>query len=340
MADNVSQISSLQSNNSSHSAPYIEDHAYFSAEADVFPLLVAFLIIMINSWVIILVLKNKLLRTITNFILSSLAFSDLLTGLLSIPMFVSCNIVRTLPFCITSDVFLRFTSISTVAHLMAVTFDRYLAIMHSLRYATLMTKSRALFGLAFIWVTSVGMSLIHFSWTSLPTDDNARSKISEYEKENEIRYDIFCLIAYFFFPLIFMMYAYGRIFYQVVRQRRIMTRNNLPGYQAHNRLSIESHKWKAAIIFLVMLLVYTICWLPYFAFRLHYNYMYGDGETVSLNVAIQYLIVYQRFCTSLFNPLLYILGKQDFRKAILTRFERRPTRSYTGSSSLLRSTYV
>lgn len=338
MADSNSEIPSVQSNNSSHGEPYVENYAYFSAEADVFPLLVAFLIILVNSWVIILVLKHKLLRTITNFILSSLAFSDLLTGLLSIPMFVSCNVIRTLPFCITSDVFLRFTSISTVAHLMAVTFDRYLAIMHSLRYSTLMTKSRAVYGLAFIWVTSVAMSLIHFSWSSVTTDASAASGVSESEKQNEIRYDIFCLIAYFFFPLLFMMYAYGRIFYQVVRQRRIMTRHNLPGYQVQNRLSIESHKWKAAIIFLVMLLVYTICWLPYFALRLHYNY--DSGEASTLAVAIQYLIVYQRFCTSLFNPLLYILGKQDFRKAILTRFERRPTRSCTGSTSLIRSTYV
>ncbi|XP_031548952.1 histamine H2 receptor-like [Actinia tenebrosa] len=333
MANNStnSQVSSLQTNDSIH-------YAYFSAESDIFPLLVAFLIVIINAWVIILILKNKLLRTVTNFILSSLAFSDLLTGLLSIPMFVACNVVRTLPLCITSDVFLRFTSISTVAHLLAVTFDRYLAIMHSLRYATLMTKSRALFGLIFIWVTSVAMSLIHFSWSTLITDEDVNGKMPQSEKENEIRYDIFCLITYFFLPLIFMMYAYGRIFYQVVRQRRIMTRNNLPGFQPHNRLSIESHKWKAAIIFLVMLLVYTICWLPYFAYRLQYNF--EDGEKNILPIAMQYLIIYQRFCTSLFNPLLYILGKQDFRKTILTRFERRPTRSYTGSTSLLRSTYV
>ncbi|KAK3712741.1 hypothetical protein QZH41_003349 [Actinostola sp. cb2023] len=336
MADISTQASSLLFNNSSvEPSTVVKNYAYFSAEADIFPLLVALLIIMTNGWVILLVFKHKILRTITNYILCSLAFSDLLTGLLSIPLFVTCNIVRTAAPCLTSDVLLKFTSISTVAHLLAVTMDRYLAIMRSLRYSSIMTKGRAFFSLGFIWTTSAILSLIHFSWTN-PTTHDVKSKPTQTELDNEVRYDVFCLIAYFIVPLLFMIYAYGHIFYQVVRQRKIMTQNNQPGYPGDKR-PIDKHKWKAALIFLVMLLVYVVCWLPYFALRLHYNFV---DDTVSIAFGVAYLIVYQRFCTSLFNPLLYILGKQDFRKVILSRFERRPQRSFAGTSSLLRTTDV
>lgn len=330
MAENTTQQSNLSHNESSTKKSF----AYFSAEADIFPLLLALLVIVINSWVMYLVFKHKNLRTITNFILSSLAFSDLLTGLLSIPCYVMCNIIRNAPVCLASDALLRFTSISTVAHLLAVTIDRYLAIMYSLRYSTIMTKGRAIYTLAFIWITSAFLSLIHFSWQN-PWNHDVHKKATQEEKDNETRYDVFCLITYFAIPLFFMIYAYGHIFYQVLRQHKIMTHDNRPGSSCETR--INKHKWKAALIFLVMLLVYVICWLPYFSLRLYYNFVDPD-DVIKIPVGLFYLMMYIRFCTSFFNPVLYILGKQDFRKTILSRFERRPPRSFGGTSSLLRST--
>lgn len=336
MALNTTQLPNLSYTNSTITAP--RNLSYFSAEADIFPLLLAVLIIMVNSWVLYLVFKHKNLRTITNYILSSLAFSDLLTGLFNIPFFVACNILRNNSFCLTSDVLMRFTSISTVAHLLAVTIDRYLAIMYSLRYSTIMTRGRAIYSLAFIWITSAFLSLIHFSWIN-PWDHDVKKQLTKDERNNEIRYDIFCLIAYFVVPLVFMVYAYGHIFYQVLRQHKIMTYDNRPGALfGEARSSIDKNKWKAALIFLVMLVVYVLCWLPYFSIRLYYNFAKQE-DLIKIPAGILYLIMYQRFCTSLFNPLLYILGKQDFRKSIFSGFERRPPRS-SGTSSLLRSTEV
>ncbi|EDO45061.1 predicted protein, partial [Nematostella vectensis] len=123
-------------------------------------LVLAVFIIIVNTWVLVLFSKKLSLRNITNTVLCSLAVSDMLTGYLSIPMFVVCNVIRNTPTCIMSDVFLRFTSISTVAHLLAVTVDRYLAIMHALRYHMIVTRRRAYIVLFLIWVTSVFMSLV------------------------------------------------------------------------------------------------------------------------------------------------------------------------------------
>lgn len=331
MAKNITQAT-LSSHNNSNT-----NYAYFSAEADIFPLLLAVLIVMINFWVLYLVFRYKILRTVTNYILSSLAFSDLLTGLLSIPFFVTCNIMRNVSFCLTSDALLRFTSISTVAHLLAVTVDRYLAIMHALRYPTIMTKGRGGCLLTFIWITSAFLSLIQFSWMN-PSSHDVMKEQPEDVRQNEIRYDVFCLVVYFSVPLLFMIYAYGHIFYQVLRQHKIMTHANRPGYSCETRISIDKHKWKAAVIFFVMLSIYVVCWLPYFSLRLAYNFL--DPRELNIPEGVQYLILYIRFCTSLFNPLIYILGKQDFRKTILGYFERRPSRSFGGTSSLLRSTEV
>lgn len=64
-----------QSNNTSGSYETLT----FSAKEDVPPIILGVLIVLVNGLVLILVLKKKHLRTITNLLLCSLALSDLLT---------------------------------------------------------------------------------------------------------------------------------------------------------------------------------------------------------------------------------------------------------------------
>ena len=96
----------------------------FSATVDVPPITIGLLIVLANGLVLVLVARNKHLRTTTNLLLCSLALSDLLTGLVSIPLFLTCNILRQSPLCIADDQMLRFTSVSIVCHLVAVSADR------------------------------------------------------------------------------------------------------------------------------------------------------------------------------------------------------------------------
>ena len=96
----------------------------FSAKEDIPPITLGLLIIFANGLVLVLVARKKHLRTITNLLLCSLVFSDLLTGLVSIPLYMTCNILRQSAVCISDDLMLRFTSVSIVCHLVAVSSDR------------------------------------------------------------------------------------------------------------------------------------------------------------------------------------------------------------------------
>lgn len=113
---------------------------FFDPKADVVPLVLAVLIISINSVVLVLMSRKRHLRSNTNLLLGSLALSDLLTGLVSVPLFSTCNIVRQSAICVSEEQMSRFISASIVCHLMSVTVDRYLAILHPLRYASLVTR--------------------------------------------------------------------------------------------------------------------------------------------------------------------------------------------------------
>lgn len=96
----------------------------FSVMEDIPSITIGILILMANGLVLVLFSRNRCLRTITNVLLCSLASSDLLTGLISIPLFMTCNILHQSALCIAEDQMLRFTSVSIVCHLAAVSLDR------------------------------------------------------------------------------------------------------------------------------------------------------------------------------------------------------------------------
>lgn len=100
-------------------------HQYFDPAADIPSIVLAVLVVIINGLVLLLLAKKKHLRSITNLLLCSLASSDLLTGVVGVPMFITCNIIRQSAVCLAEEEMSRFISASIVCHLMAVTTDRW-----------------------------------------------------------------------------------------------------------------------------------------------------------------------------------------------------------------------
>lgn len=281
----------------------------FDARYHVPPVLVGLVIIGLNGWVIYLVKTHPNLQTNMNMLLSSLALSDLLAGLLSIPLHVSCDIIRETQVCVASQLALRFTSVSTVSHLLAITIDRYIGIKHSLRYNDVVTKRRILITSLFIWSSSIFASVIQLAWI-----DYGREDIDEENDDaikHEIRYDVTLLVLYVLLPFIIMTIVYVDIFLAILRQYRHIKQYNSPGWLETKRKTHQ--EWKAVAIFSIMLVVFLVCWLPFFTVRLQHN-LGSDFYDLSHNM--EYVFMYLRFFTSMFNPCMYILCKRDFRQAI------------------------
>ena len=97
---------------------------FFDPKADVPAIVLAVLIVTVNGLVLVLMARKRYLRSITNLLLCGLAVSDLLTGLVSVPLFITCGIMRQPAICISEESMARFISASIVCHLMAVTTDR------------------------------------------------------------------------------------------------------------------------------------------------------------------------------------------------------------------------
>ena len=309
------------SNTTTDEDEFDEEESYgFYAETDVYLIVLAFFIVLVNSLVVGKFAQRRNLRMVAgNFILVSLACSDILTGLVDIPLFLACNILVEETVCYAENLMLRFTSVSTVLHLLVATLDRYLSIMHALRYHSLVTKRRVYTSIAAIWLAAALMSLIQAAWLT-PQNMGLVENPSPEIKAIEIRYDIFCLVVFMAIPFSFMAFTYTCIVIAVVRQTRSIERNSVTGWQEPRTRT--RREWKATTIFVVMLLLFVVCWLPYFILRLQHNI---GSQLFALPLVLEYVLTYLRFTTSLLNPCLYVFGKRDFRKSLCKTPKREPS---------------
>ena len=133
---------------------------------------IAMLIVITNGLVFLLFGKLRSLRTPANYFLLSLAVSDVMTGLINIPLFC---VLSTLDYptlenmngsiyCAT-EVFHNMISCSVAYHITAITVEKYLAVVNPFgRF--LMTKKTVVKILSTVWLWSASLGAIPASWWS------------------------------------------------------------------------------------------------------------------------------------------------------------------------------
>ncbi|CAH8478257.1 unnamed protein product [Schistosoma turkestanicum] len=162
-----------------------------------------------NLLVVLAIGLVKKLRTPSNFLIVSLAVSDLLVGLLVQPLATLRELYGYWPLgegmCdmfISFDVFMCTASI---LNLCAISIDRYLAITRPLRYAAKRTPKRMMLMIVLVWLFSALISIPPMFGFKEPFVTG----LCEYS--SNIIYQIYATCGAFYIPLIVMIVLYGRI---------------------------------------------------------------------------------------------------------------------------------
>lgn len=172
-----------------------------------------------NSIVCYIVFSSKRMRTVMNFFIVSLAFSDILMAVLCIPLtFIANLIVNSWPFGETMCPIVSFIQVVAVFMssftLVAISMDRYFAVVHPLRPK--MTKRQAFIVISLIWLLSFVIPLptaITARVHQYINDSNA-PYFCEEMWENvtaQSAYNIMILVFQYFIPLVILIFTYGRM---------------------------------------------------------------------------------------------------------------------------------
>ena len=266
---------------------------------------IAIAIVVTNGLVFVLFYKRKDLRNSSNILLLGLAVCDFITGAVNIPYFIvfTFQVVGFKDFAHWMFILHTFTAISAAYHILAITAEKYLAIIRPLKHF-LVTKTTVFKVLAGIWMVSCCLGVIPSVWRE------ANSGIWL------VIYSATCLVIVFLVPYVFMVHAYTVMFKAVSERKR-------PS-QHRDRIRLQkkdSTDRKCILVFGIMAVIYLFCWLPYFTMMLVINvnvYINVDNNT-AVDKASETIAI-TRYITSVINPLLYTFFKRDFWMAVCSFF--------------------
>ncbi len=253
-----------------------------------------------NFLVVFVIARNPALHTPSNVLLASLAFSDLMVGMVVQPGYVVFrlyeHILHVVPPCmlriVYSESFWVCYGVSFLT-LSAISIERYIALRLHLRYKELVTTQRVLWVAIIIWVSDI--SLTFMEWI-------AKSKLLRN-----------CHTALLLFCLLVTFCIHIKIFWILRRhQRQINSINRMStkrrNFQRQTRLAVS-------VSYIVV--IYITCNIPVLCVM---AYNFAGGSFSSLNVFSWSETI--AFLNSLINPVICCWRNRGIRRAVLNVFAK------------------
>lgn len=270
------------------------------------------LVIAFNCAVWFLFLKRRNLRNKTNCFIASLSASHLLIGLFGIPCYVSSR--RKNSNVVLCTQVLNYFLCSSVLNIYLVTYERYLSIMKPLFYHHRMSKS---------FITTVTCTAWIFPALPITVDTLLRTKLKIYRFS--LGYLVYQWVQTITFLAIFILLASVNIAMFRVAKRQLQAIQavlHVVYSERHRRRSsgYSSRREKRTTFFFIYIVTtFLVFWLPRIGCDIyelvHHKLLdHSDLDVITLCIVL---------LNPIFDPLIYLFFKADFKKAMRKMFRRR-----------------
>lgn len=163
-----------------------------------------------NAFVIATVYRTRKLHTPANYLIASLAVTDLLVSILVMPVSTLYTVAGrwtlgqvVCDFWLSSDIT---CCTASILHLCVIALDRYWAITDAVEYSAKRTPRRAAVMIVLVWVFSISISLPPFFWRQ------AKAEGECVVNTDHILYTVYSTVGAFYFPTLLLIALYGRIY--------------------------------------------------------------------------------------------------------------------------------
>lgn len=271
-----------------------------------------------NVLVVLVVLKNPCMRSVTNYFLVNLAISDILVCLFCVPINLLSNLFSGWVFgsvmCKMVPFFQGLSVSASVNTLMAISIDRYIAICRPLQHHV--TRKAARCTIAVIWTVSAAIMspwIVYYNQIDFSTPVQTIYVCGQTwpTETMEQRYFLGAIfLTCYTIPLVFISVCYALIAYRVIRRQS-------PGVVSSLSLRLRRSRVRALEMLVVVVILFALSWLPTYAIQLR---KYYGGEFVVTGpefylVAMVLTPVAQWLgsANSCFNPFIYCFFSTRFR---------------------------
>jgi len=258
--------------------------------------------IFLNALVMIAVKTKRRLQTHPNVLLACLALTDLMVGLVLQPLHITKTIFLLQgksihEFC---DIELAFTlffmtlTFATVAHLLLISGERYLAIKQTFTHATIITKARLVISSAVMWIAAIIFFII-FSYLTIA-------------------------IFITFTTVIFSIVVLQIFVYMDARRHEKRILSQQVSVEARRKFKQEKRALK--LTRMILLTIFLCFSLPSFSMFLTWN-VFRETSSPNVKTLVRHLGLVPVIINSVLNTLIYTVKKRQFRVAFIELLLRR-----------------
>ena len=267
-----------------------------------FDLLFGAVIIVANGFLFITIYRDpcRCLRTPSVFLIANLSAADFFMGIVSFLRAAELTCLYggfgdVLILNITQYFIGAVSILVAVSTLMAMSYDRYIAVIKPFQYPLKINNTRAKIAIAIIWVNALVLCVL---------------PIADVKREN-------FLLAYsyshFVIPSFILTAAYVKIYKMVARQRQELkdVRASLTAVNRRKQLEREN---RMAITFVLILFIFYCSFLPYF---IHVQILYFCSCRNSYAYNVYYLVANEFLSVScMVDPFMYALRLPRFKRSL------------------------
>ncbi|XP_047467242.1 LOW QUALITY PROTEIN: G-protein coupled receptor 135 [Mugil cephalus] len=258
-----------------------------------------------NSAIVIVIIKHRQLRTVTNAFIMSLSLSDFLTAVLCLPysfvMLFSKDDIWVLgdSLCVANGFFNTCFGIISTLTMTLISFDRYYAIVRQPHAKIGRQKATQL--LIAVWLTAVIFSLPRYLLSRIPSEIHKQGFyhcMHVFHSDTSrmgAAYSICLIVIYYLLPFSLMCFCHYNICKTVrlseIRVRPVTTYAYLLRFYSEMR---------TATTVLIMIVFIIFCWGPYCLMGL----VTAVGN-YTFNPAMDMVAIWLAWANGAINPLIY-----------------------------------
>ncbi|KAL5271643.1 hypothetical protein ACHWQZ_G002049 [Mnemiopsis leidyi] len=275
---------------------------------------IGFTIVCGNVFVLVTMYRYPRVRTVSNMFIISLAVSDLIVGLLTVPVTVTSLHTGKWVFgsgmCSLSAFMDNMAIVASIWNLQMSSIDRYVAITRPLQYKILITYNMSYMMIGVVWVVCavlamfplVGWDRYIYSNKSYSCGINGNSD-----------YFLCFLILGIFVPLFVTIYSYLNIGYCAIKHSLSSKRDKQMQGIAIQKQAVKKRNLRISVTVLSIIGAFIVCTLPLFVMGL-LQFCGVRFRTKHLTDMFVHVLL---LSNSALNPILYSFGTYQFREAFV-----------------------
>ena len=277
-----------------------------------------------NGVVMWLICARRRLHCTANWFVLSLASADFCTGLLITPVELIClwkPVACIWPINV-RNLFYNYPINVSIFCLCALTFDRYCCVLSPLKYTSRMTSKRVILVITLSWILPGILTFASLVWMNAPTNIH---------KTADKVHIMIQILLVTFLPSISLVYAYARIFFAAMRQRRLSEEhisqlqfNQAKGATSCKRIQSQRCRERSSTIkeLGVVIGFFVLCWIPSL-----YRAICGMFLSCSVSKSVLQISRLLILLNSGLNIVVYAFLKKDIRTELCRALRRAGGRS-------------